>query len=116
MHLTVFTFYDMSSFPSDPSGADILFYLATMTLSSRKTTYYDCILSSNTEHKRFVLLLLIGIYAPSLAGSNRETVPKVVFVAYSITSYYDNSYYVNDLENPDSSGGSSGGGEGGGAD
>lgn len=76
-----------------------------MTLSSRKTTYR--ISFSNTEHKRY-LLLLIGIYAPSLASS-RET---VLSVAHSTTSYYDNSHYVNDLENPDSDG-SRGGSRGG---
>lgn len=75
-----------------------------MTLSSRKTTYYECISSSDIEYKRFVLLVSIYIYSVSrLLTSNRETVPKVVFVAYATTSYYYNSYYVNDLENPGSS-------------
>lgn len=62
------------------------FYLATkdylyISVSSTICTYR--ILSSNTEHKRYLLLLLlIGIYALSLA-SNRET---VLSVAHSTTS------------------------------
>lgn len=78
-------------------------YLPTSVVLYKPTVSYLVI--PPTEHKRY-LLLLIGMYTPSLAGS-RET---VLSVAHSTTSYYDDSYYVNDLENPDSDG-SRGGGE-----
>lgn len=123
MHLTVYTFCDMSSSPSDPSGADILFYLATDDSIFLKDYLPILVYTYLVLYKPIVSYPVIPntrdlyssppyryIYLVSRSlTSNRETVkvPKVVFVADSTTSYDDDSHHVNDLENPDSSGSSS---------
>lgn len=84
MHLIVDTFCDMSSSPSDPSGAYILPTLATDDFIFSKDylpTWYSCIYLPSTictcrivyylavpptEHKRY-LLLLISMYNQLLA-------------------------------------------------
>lgn len=116
MHFTVYTFCEMSSSPSDPLGAYILFDLAMMTLSSRKTTYL--FLYIPTKYYMYLPYLIQQYRTQEVSAStyryicsvsrsltsNRET---VLSVAHSTTSHDDNSYYVNDLENPDSSSSSS---------